>query len=1119
MKHRYYFLTVIFAVLFVQIGFAQTPINVRGKLIHIFTAAANGPVYPNGQPSDYDDFFGTTIPVEINGHKFATSVPEAGVGATQFSGDAGRYVFAAVHSKSIVTSAWIDLNISFTMSTGSNPQNTYYLFKRNISNTGAWYNVPQQTVGNAPTLLFADQGDIKWVDFTPPAGNIIAERTSSSGLIVDPSICVLPNGNMMALAKGVTGTKKQFRSTDGGLTWQGFGPDNIQIRFATPFTHNGVLYMLSSFDYGGANGIFIRKSLDNGTTWEMYNGNNYVVLNSTVLNGALNCPSPVVVSNGRIWRAMGDNGPDDAPNLGFMSASVNADLMNPSNWTFSNTIVRASSVGRIGGILKPFEPCAVATRNGFPAILSRTRPASGRNGDAVPIYRSTSATNLTFNQNDVIDFPGALVKFCVQYDPVSDRYWAMSNRTEVEDIGTGDVIPENRRTLVLMSSIDLIDWKVEHVMAQGEEEKFHGYQYPFFVIEGNDLITAVRTSGESENGLPIRSHDANYLTFHRVTNFRNFLNSPEVVRMRKGWDVIYVDGQNTIAGGAVKIYSTPVNNSNEWVQIDLNNGYLAYQKAGTDLVLQGGATGGVITLQPFDFSNQNQQWKKIKIDFRHSHLEKRNAPGSVIDGGGSTEGQGLTLQAVNNSNQNQNWEFETTTTPAPVVSNCSIIPYIQVNGGAWNNVGSVSVTEGDQVSFGPQSQVFGDIGGNWSYSGPNGYTYSGRAPVLTNIQLNQAGTYIVTNTDQNGCTTTYNFTITVNPSISQIGIIVDGTGFTNRAFTNGTELFTNRTHFIQNAPVAFSNFQFAASDGGSIQTGDIIPTANGYVYVIASNITDLEWELVPDSAFTYSDFNQTSVSIYRHVANAYVPVAIPNVTSFPGATPIASSVQVGIPAVQVQGAGFTKRDFVNGTLLFNNRTYVVQNAPAAFADYEFVTSDGGSIQTGTITSPVNGFVYVIATSVTDAGWSLVPNSTFNYSDGTPTSVSIYQHTATANVPVAIPNVTSFAGASPLAKVISLNGSTAKKSLSKPLILDENDSIEGESLVVYPNPASEEFNIKLVGGEKTDVSIFNLEGSLLYNQKDVEGELSIKNHTFKTGVYIIKVNSESGKSHIKKLIIK
>lgn len=658
MKDRYC-LIFILLVLIVEISFSQGTVYVKGKLIEIYTAAPNGPVYPLPVSNGPDDYFDDIIPIEIRGREFATSMPEDGKGPTQVSGDNGRYVIAAVHYKDISIMGWVDLNISFTMKAGSTPRNTYNLFRLDITETGKWYDIPQQKPGaNAPTLLFADQGDVKWVDYNQMDGIVIGAKDPSVGLIADPSICILPNGNLIAMCKG-TKPKRQFLSTDGGLTWKGFGPDLIQIRFATPFTHNGVLYMLSNFDVGGAPGIFIRKSLDNGETWEKYNGLDYVLLNSTYLNGALNCPSPVIVSQGRIWRAMGDKGPDDFPNLGLMSAPVDADLMNPASWTFTNTIVRLTVTGRYNNrALKPFEPCAVATRDRYPVVISRTRPADAENGDESVIYRSTSAYNLDFTQDDVIDFPGGLDKFCIRYDAVSDKYWAMANVAVSSDYDGTSSIASRRNHLVLESSGDLKKWKVEYVVVHGEDWRFHGYQYPFFVFDGNDIVAAIRTAAENEDGQAVRQHDANFLTFRRIKNFRDFLTIPEIGTLRKGWEHVYVDANSSSEGGTIPLYSTPSGENSEWVQVDLGNGYYAYKKFGTNLVLDGTETQ--IKLKPFNIDNENQQWKQIRADFRHFFLEKRNTPGYVIDGGITVNRPVLALAALVNSNENQRWEFEPT---------------------------------------------------------------------------------------------------------------------------------------------------------------------------------------------------------------------------------------------------------------------------------------------------------------------------------------------------------------------------------------------------------------------------------------------------------------------------
>jgi hypothetical protein len=48
----------------------------------------------------------------------------------------------------------------------------------------------------------------------------------------------------------------------------------------------------------------------------------------------------------------------------------------------------------------------------------------------------------------------------------------------------------------------------------------HAFQYPDWVIEGDDMLVASRTAFDDGEGGAHRAHDANYLTFHRFKNFR-----------------------------------------------------------------------------------------------------------------------------------------------------------------------------------------------------------------------------------------------------------------------------------------------------------------------------------------------------------------------------------------------------------------------------------------------------------------------------------------------------------------------------------------------------------------------------------------------------------------------
>ena len=84
-----------------------------------------------------------------------------------------------------------------------------------------------------------------------------------------------------------------------------------------------------------------------------------------------------------------------------------------------------------------------------------------------------------------------------------------------------------------------------------------------------------------------------------------------------------------------------------------------------------------------------------------------------------------------------------------------IVPYIQVNGGSWQQIASVTVAYGSTVNLGPQP-----LTGTWSWTGPNGYTSTSRQ--INSIPLSTGtNTYVATYTNASGAQSTETFTITV----------------------------------------------------------------------------------------------------------------------------------------------------------------------------------------------------------------------------------------------------------------------------------------------------------------------------------------------------------------------
>jgi len=107
--------------------------------------------------------------------------------------------------------------------------------------------------------------------------------------------------------------------------------------------------------------------------------------------------------------------------------------------------------------------------------------------------------------------------------------------------------------------------------------------------------------------------------------------------------------------------------------------------------------------------------------------------------------------------------FTITINPTPLT------PYIQVNGGAWQQISTVAVNVGDTVNIGPQ-QI---SGGTWSWTGPNSFSSTSRA--LNAVSLTSpSNVYTLTYTNADGVASTQIFTITINPTAITPWIQVNG---------------------------------------------------------------------------------------------------------------------------------------------------------------------------------------------------------------------------------------------------------------------------------------------------------------------------------------------------------
>ena len=384
-------------------------------------------------------------------------------------------------------------------------------------------------IASAALLLVASQVAVAQTP-KPPGVVIDFSPAKDKQYIGSPSIAILPDGSYVAahdfFSPGNQGDRTLvFRSADQGKTWER-AADLTGQWWSGLFVHRGQLYLLgTSKAYGQC---VIRRSTDGGRTWTEPRDERTGVL---LAEGKYHTSSmPVVVHAGRIWRAMEDGDGPGGWGSHFrafvMSAPENADLLVASNWTTTNRLGRdpAWLDGRFGGWL---EGNAVLTPEGkivdFLRADTKTQPEK-----AAIIEVSADGRTATFDPaRGFVDFPGGAKKFSIRYDAPSKAYWSLVNWTPPKF--ASEQAPRVRNTVALVRSSDLRSWELRCVLIHHPDQKFHGFQYADWLIDGDDAVAAIRTAYDEPDGQAHNQHDANYLTFHRWPRFRTLTMSDSVV--------------------------------------------------------------------------------------------------------------------------------------------------------------------------------------------------------------------------------------------------------------------------------------------------------------------------------------------------------------------------------------------------------------------------------------------------------------------------------------------------------------------------------------------------------------------------------------------------------------
>ena len=375
-------------------------------------------------------------------------------------------------------------------------------------------------------------------DFSTVPGTIITYSPASSKVYIgSPGIAVLSDEVYLTkcdefgpgTTEHVSAVTNVFRSQDRGKTWKRVARLD-GLFWANIFTHEDAVYLLGTTHHHGR--IVIMRSVDAGSTWTTPTDGDHGLI--TAEGEYHTAPMPIIEHDGKLWRAvedaMGGTRWGERYRARMLSIPLGSDLLKAENWTLSEPLPRNPEWlgGDFAGWL---EGNAVLTPDG--EMVDFLRVACTDGGTAAMVHVSDDGKSLTFDPaSDFIDFPGGSKKFSIRYDQKSKAYWTLSNPVMPCHAGEAKAA-STRNTLALMRSEDLRNWEIRCLLIYNPEVRNHGFQYPDWLFDGDDILAAVRTGCDDGVGGAHNAHDANFLTFHRFANFRELTMADSVVDPKK----------------------------------------------------------------------------------------------------------------------------------------------------------------------------------------------------------------------------------------------------------------------------------------------------------------------------------------------------------------------------------------------------------------------------------------------------------------------------------------------------------------------------------------------------------------------------------------------------------
>lgn len=523
-----FFLLIFLFIMRVASQSEKSILEVKGCVIDIIEVKYGATVFPQGGSMLK---YGISTPKCILGKESALSIMDMD-GPYQVRSSQKCSILAAVDHLDVDSrEGWIPTGEKIVIaSTGI--QLNYYLYQYDYITPGEWVNVPSPSEKGTTTIIYGDKITVSEV--MQPPGTVIAKVAHlKKESVTNPAILVLPNGDYLVACSGVfvkSGEKSgvtYFCSKDKGKTWKVLSENNGYISFYNLFMHDDVLYSMGTEGWGGnSRNVIIRRSDDGGISWTFPR--------DFLSEGVIKCgkfstaPVPVVIYNGRIWRAMETGVKGEVPRAFVMSAPIDSNLMKAESWVSTNGIAFNSEWFDKKLVVKQWvEGNVVIAPNG--KLVDVIRVDNWTNGNMAAILTVEDSNTLVFNpKEDIINFPGGGKKFTIRYDTISGKYWAMTNPVFEQDkkkkhsgiYKKGVPCGLIRNNLALICSSDLRHWEIKDTLIISDNPFFHGFQYADWQFDGKDIVAVLRTAFDEERGLPKRQHDANFLTFMRLCNFR-----------------------------------------------------------------------------------------------------------------------------------------------------------------------------------------------------------------------------------------------------------------------------------------------------------------------------------------------------------------------------------------------------------------------------------------------------------------------------------------------------------------------------------------------------------------------------------------------------------------------